>query len=203
MSLKLALEQLLGGRCHHMIEMFGDEGQIAGWTQAIESTPVDWSALMADFVAQVDWPGASFWPELSAAFPDALVILSVRKDPAAWYKSASDTIFTTMVNSDEEVAELEGIGTWLLAVRRMMGERFCDRFDDPDAMMTAYERHNDAVRKSVAGHRLLEWTPGDGWDPICDRLGLPVPAEPFPHANTTEDFKAMFAAMQEGELPGH
>jgi hypothetical protein len=203
MSLKLALEQLLGGRCHHMIEMFGDEDQMAGWTKAIEGRPVDWSALLSPFVAQVDWPGASFWPELSAANPDALVILSVRKDPAAWYRSATDTIFTTMVRSDEEAAAIEGIGPWLGSVRRLLDERFCARFDDPDAMMAAYERHNDAVRKGVDAGRLLEWTPGDGWDPICDRLGLPVPVEPFPHANTTEDFRAMFAAMQEGELPGH
>jgi hypothetical protein len=186
-----------------MIEMFGDEAQLAGWTDAIEGRHVDWPALMADFVAQVDWPGASFWPELSAANPDALVILSVRADPAAWYRSATDTIFTTMGRSDEEVAQLEGIGSWLVAVRRMMDERFCARFDDADAMMAAYERHNDAVRKGVDAGRLLEWTPGDGWEPICERLGLPVPAEPFPHANTTEEFRAMMAAMQEGAPPGH
>ena len=54
MSLKLAFEQLLGGRCHHMMEMFGDEAQVAGWTAAIEGRPTDWVALMSGFVAQVD-----------------------------------------------------------------------------------------------------------------------------------------------------
>jgi hypothetical protein len=38
---------------------------------------------------------------------------------------------------------------------------------------------------------LLEWTPGDGWEPICNALGVPVPVEPFPHVNTTDDFRAM------------
>jgi hypothetical protein len=37
----------------------------------------------------------------------------------------------------------------------------------------------------------LEWTPGDGWEPICDRLGLAVPAEPFPVTNTTAEFREM------------
>src|SRR5258706_12215987 len=94
-SLKLALEQLLGGRCHHMMEMFGNESQIAGWTEAIEGRPVDWNALLSEFTALVDWPGASFWPELHAANPDALVLLSVR-DPEGWYKSASNTSFLAM-----------------------------------------------------------------------------------------------------------
>ena len=199
-SLKAALEQLLGGRCHHMLEMFGNDELIAGWTAAIEGRPVGWDALMADFVAQVDWPGASFWPELSEANPDALVILSVREDADAWYTSATNTIFTPMRRPDEE------IGPWLAAVRRMMGERFSDRFDDRDSMVAAYERHNDAVRKGVPADRLLEWTPSDGWAPICERLSLPAPSEPFPHANTTEDFQAMMASMEASgppALPGH
>ena len=48
--------------------------------------------LLDGYVALVDWPGASFWREISAANPDALVLLSAR-DPEAWYRSASNTIF--------------------------------------------------------------------------------------------------------------
>jgi hypothetical protein len=47
------------------------------------------------------------------------------------------------------------------------------------------------VRSAVPPERLLEWTPGDGWDPICERLALPVPDEPFPITNTTDDFRTM------------
>jgi len=54
-----------------------------------------------------------------------------------------------------------------------------------------FVRHNDAVRAGVSPDRLLEWTPGDGWAPICDRLGLPVPVEPFPVTNTTDEFRTM------------
>lgn len=186
MSLKIALEQLLGGKCHHMVEMFGNEEQIAGWIGAIEGRPTDWDVLLRDYVAQVDWPGASMWPELSAAFPDALVLLSTR-DPESWYRSANDTIFNGLGSDD--------LGPWFTAVNRMLAERFSTDFTNKDAMIAAFEKHNDAVRRTIPADRLLEWQAADGWAPICERLGLPVPDAPFPVANTTEDFRAMIQNM--------
>lgn len=183
-SLKVALEQLLGGRCHHMVEVFPSEEQKAGWTGAIDGEPVDWSALLAGYEAIVDWPGGSFWPELTAAYPEALVLLSVRP-PEDWYRSASNTIFVGI----EQTAD--GGDPWMQAMVRLFRDRFSDRFDDPTAMMDAFVRHNDAVRAGVPADRLLEWTPGDGWEPICERLGVSVPGEPFPVTNTTEDFRSM------------
>ena len=94
-SLKLALEQLLDAPCHHMIEILGDPTQIPAWIDAIEGRPVDWSAMLARYRAIVDWPGGSFWREISATYPDAVVLLSVR-DPEGWYRSASNTIFLTL-----------------------------------------------------------------------------------------------------------
>lgn len=182
-SLKLALEQLLDGRCHHMVEVFPSEEQKSGWTRAIEGESVDWPALLAGFTAIVDWPGGSFWPELHAAFPEALVLLSVR--PAdEWYRSASNTILVGL----GQVAD-EG-DPWMRSMLRLFRERFSDRLDDPNVMMDAFDRHNAAVRAAVPASQLLEWTPGDGWEPICERLGVAVPAEPFPVTNTTDEFRA-------------
>jgi len=61
----------------------------------------------------------------------------------------------------------------------------------PVDWMDAFTRHNDTVRAQVPADRLLEWTPGDGWEPICERLGLGVPGEPFPVTNTTDEFREM------------
>jgi hypothetical protein len=58
-------------------------------------------------------------------------------------------------------------------------------------MIKAFQQHNEAVRTEAPPAQLLEWQPGDGWEPICDRLGLPVPAEPFPVTNTTDEFRTM------------
>ena len=183
-SLKVALEQILGGPCHHMVEVFAHPEQIPVWIDAIDGRPVDWQRLMSDYVAQVDWPGASFWPELLEAHPDALVLLSVR-DPEAWYKSTMETIFLALGRTDEE------IGPWMVAIKRLLGDRFSNRFADRATMIAAFERHNDEVRARVPAAQLLEWTPGDGWAPICHRLGLAVPDEPFPLTNTTAEFRAM------------
>lgn len=183
-SLKIALEQLLGGPCHHMVEILGDPSQIPGWTDAIEGRPVDWTALLSAYRSIVDWPGGAFWREISAANPDALILLSVR-DPESWYRSATNTIFLTFDNMPPELQP------WMNSVRTMLHDRFSDRFDDPTAMIDAFERHNAAVRAEVPASRLLEWTPGDGWDPICDRLDLAVPDEPFPVTNTTDEFRTM------------
>ena len=38
---------------------------------------------------------------------------------------------------------------------------------------------------------MIDYQPGDGWEPICSRLGLAVPSDPFPHLNTTDEFRAM------------
>ena len=69
-SLKLALEQLLGGTCHHMLEVRDEQPQT--WSDAYAGNPPDWSEFLAPYCAIVDWPGASLWRELSAAFPDAV-----------------------------------------------------------------------------------------------------------------------------------
>jgi hypothetical protein len=183
-SLKIALEQLLGGRCHHMVEILGDPSQIPGWIDAIDGKAVDWNTLLADYRTIVDWPGASFWPELAAANPDALVLLSVR-DPESWYRSASNTIFLAFDRLPEEARP------WMEAVRRLLHDRFSDQFDNPTAMMDAFERHNDAVRAGIPAGRLLEFRMEDGWEPLCERLGVAVPDEPFPLTNTTNDMRSM------------
>jgi hypothetical protein len=183
-SLKIALEQLLGGTCHHMMEVFSRPEEVPVWTAAIDGEQVDWDALMQPYTAQVDWPGASFWPELSNANPEALVILSVR-DPDEWYTSCTNTIFEGI---DLMVDQGDG---WMAAMLRLFGQRFSDRLDDRNAMLAAFEQHNDAVRAGVPSERLLEWSPADGWEPICGRLGVPVPTEPFPLTNTTVEFREM------------
>jgi hypothetical protein len=177
-SLKLALERLLGGRCHHMAEVLADpERHLALWGPVLRGEEADWNEVFAGYVAQVDFPGAAFWREICGAFPEALVVFSTR--PAeAWYRSAAATIF--------QLGEGHGSSPF----RDVWRERFGDRFDDPDAMIAAYERHNAAVRSFVPANRLVEWTVGDGWEPLCDRLGLSVPDEPFPWTNTTEEFRS-------------
>jgi len=182
--LKLALERVLDGPCYHMIEVFGHPEDVDVWRRAAEGEAIDWSAFPDGFVASVDWPGCSFWREMADANPDAIILLSTRASSDAWYTSASNTIFQV----DTSGADLPGWGAMLDAI---FANRFTSEVGDKAAAIEAYERHNDDVRATADPGRLVEWSPGDGWEPICNALGVPVPDEPFPHVNTTEEFRAM------------
>jgi hypothetical protein len=182
-SLKTALERLLGGRCYHMMEVFGKVDVQVAWRTAAEGGPVDWDAMFDGYVATVDWPAASFWQETTRAYPDALVLLSTRADSAAWWKSASATI----LQPPEPGRDDPFFHMW----HAIAGNRFTPRWTEAGPAIEAYERHNAAVRAAIPPERLLEWQPGDGWEPLCERLGVPVPDEDFPHLNTTEQFRTM------------
>ena len=68
--------------------------------------------------------------------------------------------------------------------------RFHEDPFDVEGIKAAYGRWNEEVRASVPAERLVELAPGDGWAPICAALGVEVPDEPYPHANTTAEFRA-------------
>jgi hypothetical protein len=185
-SLKLALERLLAGPCYHMLEVFGHPEHVPMWQAAANGDMPDWNDMLRDYVAIVDWPGASFWRELSEANPEAVILLSVRADADAWYRSADKTIFEiTRRPPPPESAE------WFAMWTDIARNRFTNQLEDRDAAVAAYERHNDDVRANAPADRLVEWKPGDGWEPLCAALGVDVPDEPFPHVNTTDEFRAM------------
>jgi len=187
-SLKLALEQLLGAPCYHMLEVFSHPEHIPVWQAAVDGEPVDWNAVMDGYVAAVDWPVAAFWRELADANPDAIVLLSTRSGADAWWKSAHDTIFEI---SQREAPPDAVITAQMTMAKTMLARRFTPGWTDEAAARRAYEEHNAAVRASVPASRLVDWRTGDGWEPICAALGVAVPDTPFPHVNTTDEFRAM------------
>ena len=180
LSLKLALERLLGAPCYHMAEVFEHPDHVVRWHAAARGEMPDWDDVFRDYAAAVDWPAASFWPELSRAYPDAIVLLSVR-DADSWWHSASQTIFPASAGVQ---------GPWRAMVDAVFAARFTSDLTDRAACIAAFERHNARVRAEVPPQRFLEWRPGDGWAPLCTALGVAVPNEPFPHVNSTEDFLA-------------
>lgn len=191
-SLKLALERLLGGRCHHMIEVFGHPEEIPVWQAAAEGTMPDWQSFLSGYRASCDWPSAAFWPELAAAFPEAVVVLSER-DADAWYRSANDTIFFPL---RESFTKQPGEDPWADMVRALFTNRFTIDVHDAEACKRHFTEHNERVRHEIDPARLVVWQATDGWEPLCRALGLAVPDEPFPVTNTTEDFQQMMRGGQ-------
>lgn len=178
-SLKVALERLLDAPCYHMSEVFQHPEHVPHWHAAALGEMPDWHALFDGYAAAVDWPVGSFWPEISEAFPDALIVLSAR-DAESWWNSAHATIFGAIQRVEND--------PWRDMVNEMFRSRFTLALEDKDACIAAYARHVARARRDAPKHRFLEWSPRDGWEPLCDALGLAVPDEPFPHVNSREEF---------------
>jgi hypothetical protein len=177
-SLKTALELLLGAPCYHMSEVFAHPEHSEVWTGAFKGSPPDWKKFFSGYAAEVDWPGAPFWHEIAAVFPKAIILLSTRDSAETWWNSANETIF-------------RGMGMAPPSPWKDMATAMFSNFADPSnkrAAMAAYEKHNADVRARAPKSRLVEYQPGDGWEPLCKALGVPVPNEPFPHTNTREEF---------------
>lgn len=181
-SMKLALEILGFGPCHHMKEVNTPQ-QRAIWRAAAKGEIPDWDEAFAGYRSAVDWPAAHFWRELAGHFPDAKILLTVRS-PESWYESASRTIFKAIGRGGDP----DSVGEALVKDRVFGG-----RFDDPELAIAIYERNNEEVQAAFGPDRLLVYPLGAGWEPLCAFLGVPVPDDPYPHRNTTSEFETRLA----------
>jgi len=186
MSLKIALERLLGAPCYHMIEVFAHPEHLPVWHAAVRGSSVDWDELFDGYAAVVDWPAATFWHEISSANPDSRILLSTR-DSGDWWRSINATILENFRRDAPP-----GTDAWFAMVGDLMRRHFSSSPPGEREAIAAYEKHNDEVRRTAPHDRLVDWRPSDGWGPLCAALNVAVPDEPFPHANTTEEFRSRF-----------
>jgi Sulfotransferase domain len=201
LSLKAALERLGFGPCFHGRHVLDHRDRLALWQAAAAGEPVDWTELFAGYQSTMDWPGASFWRELVATFPDAKVILTVR-DPQSWYDSVARTIYPMFGSrTDERAARarevVPGLDVMTAFTRQLIwdGPFFQGRFEDRDYAIAVFEEHNAAVQREVPTDRLLVCGADVGWQKVCDFLGVDVPnGEPYPHLNDPDGFWGRVAA---------
>ena len=199
-SLKRALEQLTGGPCYHMYEVFEHPESVAMWHAVVRGESNEWEALLGDYTASVDWPASAYWAELSEANPEAIIMLSSRATPEEWWASMEKTIIPTLTR--DLPPEAGGMLAHRAMVLDLLDRRLSPDWREPQAAMAAYERHNDRVRSEVPADRLVDWRPGDGWEPICEALGLDIPPDPFPHKNNSEEFQANIGRRVERQQAG-
>ncbi|GAA3796397.1 sulfotransferase family protein [Sphaerisporangium flaviroseum] len=194
MTLKKALCRLGFGPCYHFTEVFAHPRHLHDWAAGANGVPEAWRGPLTGYVSTTDWPGVTFWREMVEAYPDAKVILTSR-DAAAWYESVTSTVFAAMSGRFPEAAErFRSFETaeQLAQFGRLgvIGRCFDGRIDDRDHVIACYERHNQAVRETVAPERLLDFQVSQGWEPLCAFLGVEVPEDPFPHSNDQKSFRA-------------
>ena len=196
-SLQVALETLGYGPCYHMTEVFEHPEHLPMWEAAVRGEPVEWERIYGGYRATVDWPGAAFYERLMEAYPRAKVILTVR-DPERWYESVRSTIYDVRKPASSPlfslvahfIPRLRNIQRAALLVSDLVWRQtFGDRFEDRKCALETFSHINQQVRERVPEDRLLVYEISEGWQPLCDFLGVEPPEDtPFPHLNDTKSF---------------
>lgn len=207
MSTYTALKQL-GFPCYHMIEVIqnkANKSHLDFWRN-VANAPAgaqhDWNHVFANYTAAVDFPASCVWRELMLAYPDAKVLLTLHpKGAEAWYESTIDTIYFTENVWQFKVLEwttpfgrkFGGMSRKLIWWRMLKGA-----MDDRNRAIAQYRQHIEDVKAAVPADRLLVYSADQGWNPLCEFLGVPVPPGPFPNVNDRADVKKIIATMTKG-----
>ena len=198
-SLKAALKELGLGPAYSLTEVFENPQHVGFWEAARRGEEVDWQEFLAGYEVAVDWPACAFYGELMEAFPEASVVLTIR-DPEPWYKSMRKTIYQLrkLTNGPPFVRAAFALasvfapgptGIAHLADRLVWEDSFDGRFDDRDYVMKVFEKSNEEVRRRVPPRRLLVFDVREGWEPLCEFLGVEVPDKPFPRLNEAKEMR--------------
>ncbi|OLN83365.1 hypothetical protein CCHL11_03074 [Colletotrichum chlorophyti] len=167
---------------------FGEGGTSSGNP---EISAADFDELLGHCVAVTDAAASCFAAEMIKAYPEAKVVLNVRRDLDAWHESAVKTLVHVNESWSFWVASMldrEAFWAWHV-YERFLWPLF---FRAPDGDMAGaikrngkwvYREHCNMIRGMVPKDRLLEWSVDEGWEPLCKFLGKEVPKQPFPHAN--------------------
>jgi hypothetical protein len=193
---KVALEMLGFSPCYHWVDVLADLDRVAIWEKAMDGQ-ADWPQIFGESRATVDWPGGYFWRQLMDAYPDAKVLLSVR-NPQSWEPSFRETVWNMghggsllhLLSSARALVDPQW-QRYVSFVERMFWSQegtFAKGHESPEQLIDALSAHNEEVKRTVPAERLLVWEPADGWEPLCEFLGVDVPSEPLPHVNDRETF---------------
>lgn len=183
-TLKLAINQLGFGPCHHMEEVLKNmDVQVSLWAEALKEN-ANWSAIYDGFNSAVDWPTAGFYRELISEYPTAKFILTERS-PESWADSFGSTIYKLVEGRDKAPEKMH---SWLNMVNEVLTKTGFPNGLDRDGLMNGFVAHNKAVRETIPAEQLLIFQVKDGWEPLCKFLEVPVPDQPFPRTNNREEF---------------
>lgn len=182
LSLKLALEHIGLGGCYHMSEAIAHMDTHADlWIRSASGDP-QWDAIFAGYKSTTDYPACLFWRELAEHYPQAKIILTTR-DPDKWFESVSATVMSpghrARFEGDPKMAEFFHATVFQDDLEPCLGNR--------DEMVAYFNRWNQSVIDAVPADRLLVYAPGDGWEPLCAFLGVPIPPEAYPRVNSREE----------------
>jgi hypothetical protein len=177
------------------------------WEAVARGEPVDLDELFDGFVTSCDFPACLLFKEMAERWPNAKVVHTVR-DPAAWQKSALDTIYFSrrLLHESFGHSVLVPINDFLMPTM-MRFNRWTDKLIwdgvffrggkvqslEGEAGLALIKQRmaewDAAVKKAIPADRLLIYRIEEGWEPLCKFLGKPVPNKPFPRVNDTAEFQ--------------
>lgn len=200
-SLKAALVQLGFSKCHHMDEVMPSRVQTHYWLAlaegGVDSADIGWDEIFEGFRASCDWPSSKYWEELHRHYPEAKIILTVR-DEKRWYDSCLGTIHTLSFLVPRWLTRM--IPPLDRVVRMVVGTVwdgvFQGRFKDREYAIEIYRAHIAYVKANAPPDKLLVFEAKQGWEPLCEFLGVPVPEGSYPHLNDSARFKLIIRVVK-------
>jgi len=200
-SLKKALEILGFGPCHHMTDCIVNRNRsraiLAVYKKVLNKEPYeeDLRRVLRGYGSAVDEPLATLAPEIASVLPDAKIILSVRDSPAAWWMSLKTLL--QLVSIQTFVCAWPFFSAYraqmalrLGGVRKVRASRL-QEWNNGKPVETGpelYEKHNQMVLSMFPKEKVLVHNAKEGWDPLCEFLGVPVPDVPYPRSNEGGSF---------------
>ena len=151
------------------------------WIDAANGKP-DWDAIFDGFNSTVDFPSCSSFKAITAHYPHAKVVLTVR-DPERWFESTQKTIF-----SPRWIEYLRGVEMGKF-MQLTVNDYLQDRMHDKAHLIKRFKEHIEDVRHTIPASRLLIFEVKDGWGPLCRFLELPQPDGDFPFVNDEKSTK--------------
>ena len=207
LSTYTALKQL-GYPCYHMFEVIENKenkDHLDFWNKVAEApagVQHDWEKVLANYTAVVDNPTCCVWRELMEAYPDAKVLHTLHPRGAeGWYESTIDTIYFTENNWQFRFLALfapfpKKMGNMC---RKLIWQRsHRNTMENKQAAIALYHAHLEEVKAAVPADRLLVFSVDQGWEPLCNFLGEPVPDMPFPNVNDRAAIKKTIADITKG-----
>lgn len=161
-------------------------------------TREQWDELWGHCEAVTD-VAAAFAPQLIEAYPDAKVLLVVR-DFDKWWKSLNESVIGNLWStfgqfSISVIEPLVGSYSGVASRKQLLGLFEAHNVEELRAnAREAYDRHHRTIREMVPPGQLLEYTMGEGWEPLCDFLDKPEPDVEFPWVNEAEELRRVIVS---------
>lgn len=207
--------RILGYKTHHGVEdILGnpwveiEQAAEATWPNVPNARPrprftrSDWDNLWGseyDIVTDLACP---FTDQLIQAYPDAKIVI-VQRDFDSWWNSYQAGVLDKVFSPGQQI--------FVFLIRSVLGSRAADAMlkvnyglfkatsvsEIQAHARQVYDEYYRNIREMVPAEKRLEYTMGDGWEPLCEFLDKDVPDMPFPRLN---DSKARSESQRKGEI---